>query len=215
MELWVSHLTHSAPQSKTASTGCLATGEVVTQNIDHIPIFPFLLTLKNPAITAAPSASSERLIRAIVYLPMLSALARKGLRWTKLVRRRGSCVELFCSLFSYNHFGSRLHSSPEPHRKGQVAAGCVCSDPELLTSSENRSETTEVPMGKKLNLMVVRNGRPLVGWLNDHTFKIVLILSLLHIGLAYLHTRHSGRADYPKSNESLSEARKMANHADT
>lgn len=51
-------------------------------------------------------------------------------------------------------------------------------------------------MGEKLKSTVARNGRSLVEWLNDHSFRIVMILSLLHIGLAYIHTRHSGRADY-------------------
>jgi hypothetical protein len=32
-------------------------------------------------------------------------------------------------------------------------------------------------------------------WLNKHSFKLVLIMSLFHVGLAYIHTRDSGRAD--------------------
>ncbi len=51
-------------------------------------------------------------------------------------------------------------------------------------------------MGEKLNQMVVRYGCSLTEWLNNHCFKIVLVLPLVHIGLAYIHTRHSGRADY-------------------
>ena len=51
-------------------------------------------------------------------------------------------------------------------------------------------------MGEKLNQTVVRYGCSLTEWLNNHGFKIILILSLVHIGLAYIHTRHSGRADY-------------------
>jgi hypothetical protein len=50
-------------------------------------------------------------------------------------------------------------------------------------------------MGEKLISTVVRNGHSLVEWLNEHCFKMVLILSLCHVGLAYIHTRHSGRAD--------------------
>jgi hypothetical protein len=34
-----------------------------------------------------------------------------------------------------------------------------------------------------------------VKWCNARSFALVLILSILHIGLAYMHTRDSGRAD--------------------
>jgi hypothetical protein len=51
-------------------------------------------------------------------------------------------------------------------------------------------------MGEKLNLTVIRYCHSLREWLNHHAFATVLVLSLMHIGLAYIHTRHSGRADY-------------------
>lgn len=34
-------------------------------------------------------------------------------------------------------------------------------------------------------------------WLKKHSFTLVLIMSLFHVGLAYIHTRDSGRADPP------------------
>ena len=50
-------------------------------------------------------------------------------------------------------------------------------------------------MGVKLNRTVARWGRSFMAWLNGNTFQIVLILSLVHIGLAYIHSWDSGRAD--------------------
>lgn len=50
-------------------------------------------------------------------------------------------------------------------------------------------------MGEKLNSTVVRYGHSSKEWLNHHSFKIVLVLSLLHIGLAYVHTQHLSRTD--------------------
>ena len=38
--------------------------------------------------------------------------------------------------------------------------------------------------------------RVVIGWLKKHNFLLVLVMSLLHIGLAYIHTRDSGRDDY-------------------
>lgn len=38
--------------------------------------------------------------------------------------------------------------------------------------------------------------RVVIGWLKKHNFLLVLVMSLLHIGLAYIHTRDSGRGDY-------------------
>jgi hypothetical protein len=51
-------------------------------------------------------------------------------------------------------------------------------------------------MGEELNSTVVRYGHTFTGWLNNNSFGIVLILSLLHIGLAYIHIQHLSRADY-------------------
>ncbi len=35
-----------------------------------------------------------------------------------------------------------------------------------------------------------------VNWLQKHTFAIVFTMSLLHIGLAYMHVRVPGRDDF-------------------
>jgi hypothetical protein len=35
-----------------------------------------------------------------------------------------------------------------------------------------------------------------VNWLQKHTFAIVFTMSLLHIGLAYMHVRVPGRVDF-------------------
>ena len=43
--------------------------------------------------------------------------------------------------------------------------------------------------------LLVPYGRSAVEWLNSNNLRIVVILSVLHIGLAYIHTWHSGRAD--------------------
>ena len=51
-------------------------------------------------------------------------------------------------------------------------------------------------MGDKLTCMVRMIGHSLAEWLNRQSFKVILILSFLHIALSYIHTRHSGRADY-------------------
>jgi hypothetical protein len=40
--------------------------------------------------------------------------------------------------------------------------------------------------------VVVRNA---VGYLKKWSFKIVVVLSIFHIGLAYIHVRESGRAN--------------------
>jgi hypothetical protein len=90
--------------------------------------------------------------------------------------------------------GSRLYPGiPDTEGQGQLAAECVCRN----ICCNKGFEATEVPMGEKLNQTVVRYGCSISEWLNNHAFGIVLILSLMHIGLAYIHTRHSGRADYP------------------
>lgn len=46
-------------------------------------------------------------------------------------------------------------------------------------------------MDKKMNL-VVRNA---VRCLNKWSFEIVVVLSVLHIGLAYIHVRESGETN--------------------
>jgi hypothetical protein len=47
-------------------------------------------------------------------------------------------------------------------------------------------------MDNKLNA-VVRNA---VGCLKKWSFKIVVVMSILHIGLAYIHVRESGEANH-------------------
>lgn len=80
------------------------------------------------------------------------------------------------------------------HHLGQLAAVCVCSSPE--TSTANQAEKVmEVPMDHKLKPLIIRYGRSFADWLNHNAFRIVVILSLMHIGLGYIHTRRSGRAD--------------------
>ncbi len=39
-------------------------------------------------------------------------------------------------------------------------------------------------------------GRGVIRWLQSHSLAIVVVMSLLHIGLTYMHTRVSGRADF-------------------
>jgi hypothetical protein len=50
-------------------------------------------------------------------------------------------------------------------------------------------------MGVKFDSTVVLYGRSVKEWLNHCSFKIVLVLSVFHVGLAYIHTQPSGRAD--------------------
>lgn len=35
----------------------------------------------------------------------------------------------------------------------------------------------------------------MIGWLKKQSFLLVLGMSLFHVGLAYIHTRDSGRGD--------------------
>lgn len=77
-----------------------------------------------------------------------------------------------------------------------MASECVCG---LEADSRSRvlEEVTldkldvEVPMDRQKNdvLDVV------IGWLRERSFLLVLGMSLFHIGLAYIHTRDSGRGD--------------------
>jgi hypothetical protein len=99
--------------------------------------------------------------------------------------------------------GSRLYSGNPGSEPIGVKADdeWVCSSSETSTSGSgnvggSKEEGNEVSMDSNLNCKVERYGRFLVEWLNNNSFKIVLVLSLLHIGLSYIHTQHSGRADY-------------------
>ena len=102
------------------------------------------------------------------------------------------------SEYRYPHYGrrtyrcsaimqlaDRLYSIPGPHPtvivcEGQVTFEFVCT--------ESRKE---VHMDKTLNgeVRAVRHG------LKKNQSILVLLLSLFHIGLAYIHTRDSGRTD--------------------
>ena len=49
----------------------------------------------------------------------------------------------------------------------------------------------EVPMDKQRGSAF----DVVVGWLKEKSFPLVLGMSLFHVGLAYIHTRDSGRGD--------------------
>ncbi len=125
----------------------------------------------------------------------MNATTSHDVKWGReLLQHKGRYVVVICYT---NLQGSRLYSGEtglESLHESQSAAKCVCSSPKASTN-KNCSETTEVPMGEKLNSTVVRYGHSSKEWLNHHSFKIVLVLSLLHIGLAYVHTQHSSTAD--------------------
>ncbi len=86
----------------------------------------------------------------------------------------------------------------------RLSPGQPCHEA-TVSSVEESSETTtqtdgtqEVPMEKfKSNLQ--RSGHALAAWLNRNGFGIVVILSILHIGLAFVHSRHSGSTDSPQA----------------
>jgi hypothetical protein len=70
-----------------------------------------------------------------------------------------------------------LHRIPDARSsEGLLASEYVCRQPKL-----------EVLMDK-VNT-VVRN---VVSYLNEWNLAIVVVLSVLHVGLAYIHTRESG-----------------------
>lgn len=54
-------------------------------------------------------------------------------------------------------------------------------------------------MDGKVNSTMNRYRHSTAGWLNGNGFRIVLFLSLLHIGLAHIHTRHSGTTNSKQS----------------
>lgn len=73
---------------------------------------------------------------------------------------------------------------------------CVCGL-EAVSESEAVAVITvdelkaEVPMDKqKSGVFDV-----VVGWLKEQSFLLVLGMSIFHVGLAYIHTRDSGRGD--------------------
>jgi hypothetical protein len=76
-----------------------------------------------------------------------------------------------------------------------VDTECVCrleaigrSEVAAITVDELKAE---VPMDKqKSGVFDV-----VVGWLKEQSFLLVVGMSLFHVGLAYIHTRDSGRGD--------------------
>jgi hypothetical protein len=50
-------------------------------------------------------------------------------------------------------------------------------------------------MKQKLLRVAGQTGQIIMTWLNVNPFRIILILSLFHIGLAAMQARGSGRAD--------------------
>lgn len=87
----------------------------------------------------------------------------------------------------------RLYSIPETRqtavsRERLVTTEWVCG-PVSSTTKERK------PMNTKMYETVRNVTNNVTNWLNKHSFKLVLIMSLFHIGLAYIHTRDSGRAD--------------------
>jgi hypothetical protein len=87
-----------------------------------------------------------------------------------------------------------LYSIPEdPAFDCLVVTECVCGLEavglsEVVVTFELKAE---VPMDKqKSGVFGV-----VAGWLKEQSFLLVLGMSLFHVGLAYIHTRDSGRDD--------------------
>jgi hypothetical protein len=74
----------------------------------------------------------------------------------------------------------RLYSISEHH--GLVAFEFVC----MLPGEEERMDKNE---GGLVRLVL--------DWLNKDQFVLVVLLSVAHIGLAYIHTRDTGRTAHP------------------
>ena len=74
----------------------------------------------------------------------------------------------------------RLNPIPEVLQKSErlVTLDCVC----------RYSTGKEMPMDRKM-FRIVQN---VIGWSKEHMIGLVLLLSLIHVGLAYIHGRDSG-----------------------
>jgi hypothetical protein len=73
----------------------------------------------------------------------------------------------------------RLNPIPEVQKYERlVTLDCVC----------RHSTGKEKPMDRKM-FRIVHN---VVSWLKEHMIGLVLLLSLMHVGLAYIHSRDSG-----------------------
>jgi hypothetical protein len=93
-------------------------------------------------------------------------------------------VGLFSTLPSITHLSDiiavgRLNPIPEVQKcERLVTLDCVCR----LSSGK------EKPMDQKMS-RIVHN---VIRWLKEHMIRLVLLLSLMHVGLAYIHSRDSG-----------------------
>ena len=74
----------------------------------------------------------------------------------------------------------RLNPIPEAHQKYErlVTLECVCRP----------SNRKEKPMDRKM----FRVAQSVTNWLKEHSLVLVLLMSLFHVGLAYIHTQDSG-----------------------
>jgi hypothetical protein len=74
----------------------------------------------------------------------------------------------------------RLNPIPEALQRCErlVTLDCVCGP----------SFSKETPMDRKM-FRIVHN---VSKWLKEHMVRLVLLLSLVHVGLAYIHSRDSG-----------------------
>ena len=72
-----------------------------------------------------------------------------------------------------------LNPIPEAQQVERLATlECVC----------RLSNRKEKPMDRKMFTMA----QSVNSWLKEHVFVLVLLVSLFHVGLAYIHTRDSG-----------------------
>jgi hypothetical protein len=86
-----------------------------------------------------------------------------------------------------------LYSIPEARQTAigperLVTAECVCR---VDSGEVGSTQKEKKPMDNKMYGMVEK----VFGWLKKRSFILVLLMSIFHVGLAYIHTRDSGRAD--------------------
>lgn len=70
------------------------------------------------------------------------------------------------------------------------------------THESERLEATEIDCGQYSFYVVSKEVLPMIKLLDDfkkgiikYSFIIILMMSILHIGIAFIHSRESGRAD--------------------
>ena len=68
---------------------------------------------------------------------------------------------------------------------------------EFLVDSESacRLKTSKEKLNKEGKLMDNKKLKRVRKWAIKYSFSIVLILSVIHLSIAYIHTRESGRTD--------------------